>query len=58
MPRLARTDGLTDVQVEIVRAVREFVDKEIIPVANDLEHADEYPTQIVEACASWACSAW
>ncbi|HEY9412244.1 MAG TPA: acyl-CoA dehydrogenase family protein [Jiangellaceae bacterium] len=48
MPRLARTDGLTDVQVEIVRAVREFVDKEIIPVANDLEHADEYPTRIVE----------
>lgn len=48
MPRLARTDGLTEVQVEIVRAVREFVDKEIIPVANDLEHADEYPTRIVE----------
>ncbi|MGH8829158.1 MAG: acyl-CoA dehydrogenase family protein [Jiangellaceae bacterium] len=48
MPRLARTDGLTDVQTEIVRTVRAFVDKEIIPVANDLEHADEYPTQIVE----------
>lgn len=48
MPRLARTDGLTDVQVEIIRAVREFVDKEIIPVANDLEHADEYPTRIVD----------
>jgi alkylation response protein AidB-like acyl-CoA dehydrogenase len=28
--------------------VRDFVDKEIIPVATELEHKDEYPTQIVE----------
>jgi alkylation response protein AidB-like acyl-CoA dehydrogenase len=28
--------------------VRSFVEKEILPVATELEHADEYPTQIVE----------
>ena len=28
--------------------MREFVDEQIIPVATELEHADEYPTQIVE----------
>jgi len=48
MGRLALTDGLTDSQQEIVSLVREFVDAEVIPVANTLEHADEYPTKIVE----------
>jgi alkylation response protein AidB-like acyl-CoA dehydrogenase len=48
MERLARTEGLTDVQHDILATVRDFVDKEIIPVASDLEHKDEYPTQIVE----------
>ena len=28
--------------------MRRFVDEQILPVATDLEHADEYPTQIVE----------
>ncbi|WP_157157368.1 acyl-CoA dehydrogenase family protein [Diaminobutyricimonas sp. LJ205] len=49
MTRLVTTDGLTDVQEEILRTVRDFVDKEILPVANSLEHADEYPTEIIEA---------
>ena len=48
MGRLAQTDGLTDVQQEILAAVRDFVDNEIIPNAQRLEHADEYPTDIVE----------
>lgn len=48
MPRLCQTDGLTDVQTEIVKAVRQFVEEKIIPVATELEHADEYPTEIVE----------
>ena len=43
MARLAQTDGLTDIQQEILATVRDFVDKEIIPVATELEHADEYP---------------
>jgi alkylation response protein AidB-like acyl-CoA dehydrogenase len=49
MDRLAQTDGLTDVQQEILKTVREFVDEQIIPVATDLEHKDAYPDEIVEA---------
>src|ERR1700728_1896479 len=45
--RLTETDGLTDVQRDIIGAVREFVDTEILPVATQLDHADEYPDQIV-----------
>jgi len=48
MARLAQTPGLSDVQVSILETVREFVDKEIIPHAQRLEHADEYPTDIVD----------
>src|SRR2546421_4535894 len=47
MARLARTPGLTDVQQDILATVREFVGKEIIPHAQHLEHADEYPEEIV-----------
>lgn len=48
MARLVNTDGLTEEQQEILKVVRQFVEKEIIPVATELEHADEYPTEIVE----------
>ncbi|MGW0177676.1 acyl-CoA dehydrogenase family protein [Rhodococcus sp. NPDC003322] len=48
MTRLAQTPGLTDTQSEILATVRAFVDKEIIPHAQELEHADEYPQQIVD----------
>ncbi|MCD9154714.1 acyl-CoA dehydrogenase family protein [Aeromicrobium duanguangcaii] len=48
MGRLVSTEGLTEEQVEILKVVRQFVEKEIIPVATDLEHKDEYPTDIVE----------
>ncbi|KWW99288.1 acyl-CoA dehydrogenase [Carbonactinospora thermoautotrophica] len=48
MGRLQQTHGLTDVQEEILATVREFVDKEILPVATELEHRDEYPQAIVE----------
>src|SRR3954467_5223594 len=48
MGRLAQTEGLTDIQREILSRVREFVEKEILPVATELEHRDEYPTRIVE----------
>jgi alkylation response protein AidB-like acyl-CoA dehydrogenase len=46
--RLARTEGLTEVQQEILATVRDFVDREILPVATELEHADEYPYDIVK----------
>ncbi|KAA1373020.1 acyl-CoA dehydrogenase family protein [Aeromicrobium fastidiosum] len=48
MGRLVSTEGLTEDQVEILKLVRQFVEKEIIPVATELEHKDEYPTDIVE----------
>ena len=48
MARLAQTAGLTDVQREILATVRDFVDKEIIPHAQALEHADTYPSDIVD----------
>ena len=47
MNRLAHTDGLTDVQRDILAAVRQFVDAEILPYATELEHRDEYPSDIV-----------
>ena len=48
MSRLCRTEGLTDIQTEILRTIRDFVDNEILPVATELEHKDEYPVEIVE----------
>jgi alkylation response protein AidB-like acyl-CoA dehydrogenase len=48
MARLAQTPGLTDVQRDILATVREFVDKEIIPHAQRLEHGDIYPADIVD----------
>jgi alkylation response protein AidB-like acyl-CoA dehydrogenase len=48
MGRLAQTEGLTDVQREILAALHDFVEAEIIPNAQELEHADEYPSEIVE----------
>ena len=47
MAKLARTAGLTDVQTEILATVRSFVEKEIIPNAQELEHGDTYPEDIV-----------
>jgi len=48
MGRLCETEGLTDIQDEILKTVRQFVEEKIIPVATELEHKDEYPTEIVE----------
>ncbi|MET0236592.1 MAG: acyl-CoA dehydrogenase family protein [Kibdelosporangium sp.] len=48
MARLAQTAGLTDIQREILATVRSFVDKEVIPHAQELEHGDTYPADIVE----------
>lgn len=45
---LAQTVGLTDFQTEIIATVRRFVEKEIIPNAQELEHADTYPQTIVD----------
>ena len=39
--------ALTEEQEAIVAAVREFVDKEVVPVADELEHRDEFPEDVV-----------
>ena len=49
MSRLQRTEGLSEEQTELLKLVREFVDEQIIPVATELEHKDEYPQDIVDA---------
>ena len=51
MARLARAEGLTDIQREILATVHTFVEREILPVATELEHADEYPAEIVKGMA-------
>src|SRR5947209_15497173 len=48
MTKLAQTIGLTDVQSEIISTVRQFVEKEVIPNAPELERNDTYPQAIVE----------
>ncbi len=48
MTRLAQTADLTDIQREILSTVRSFVDREIIPHAQELEHGDIYPQEIVD----------
>ncbi|HVL65203.1 MAG TPA: acyl-CoA dehydrogenase family protein [Actinomycetota bacterium] len=39
---------LTDTQKAIIETVRDFVEKEVIPVADEMEHRDEFPDAIVE----------
>ncbi|WP_426244890.1 acyl-CoA dehydrogenase family protein [Nocardioides sp. LHG3406-4] len=48
MGRLCQTEGLSEDQTEILKAVRTFVNDQILPVATELEHADEYPQEIVD----------
>ena len=40
MGRIQTTDGLTEEQVDLLGLVKEFVDEQIIPVAQELEHND------------------
>ncbi|CAN5515374.1 acyl-CoA dehydrogenase family protein [soil metagenome] len=39
---------LSETQKAIVETVREFVNKEVVPVADEMEHRDEFPDAIVE----------
>jgi alkylation response protein AidB-like acyl-CoA dehydrogenase len=39
---------LTEDQKAIVKAVREFVEQEVYPIAEELEHRDEFPDKVVE----------
>jgi len=48
MTKLAQTVGLTETQTEIIATVRQFVNKEVIPNAPELERTDTYPQAIVD----------
>jgi alkylation response protein AidB-like acyl-CoA dehydrogenase len=39
---------LTAEQEEILRTLREFVDRDVLPVASELDHADEFPAGLVD----------
>ncbi|MGW4063077.1 acyl-CoA dehydrogenase family protein [Amycolatopsis sp. NPDC004747] len=41
-------DGLTEEEAAIVAVVRDFVDREVRPVARELDHTDTYPEALVE----------
>ena len=45
--RLTDTEGLSDLQRDILATVRDFVNAEVLPVATQLDHEDTYPDQIV-----------
>lgn len=36
-----------DVRAELIAIVRRFVERDVMPVASELEHADEYPADLV-----------
>ncbi len=42
-------DGADDVRQQIIETVRRFVANEVVPVAAELERADRFPADIVEA---------
>ena len=44
----AGVDGITDDQKAIVEMVRQFVDKQILPNAEEYDHEDKFPEPIVE----------
>jgi alkylation response protein AidB-like acyl-CoA dehydrogenase len=37
-----------EVRDELIATVRRFVERDVVPVASDLEHADEYPAALIE----------
>ncbi|HKD99295.1 MAG TPA: acyl-CoA dehydrogenase family protein, partial [Micromonosporaceae bacterium] len=42
------TASLTDDERAVIAVVRDFVDRDVRPVARDLEHANEYPERLIE----------
>jgi alkylation response protein AidB-like acyl-CoA dehydrogenase len=39
---------LSDEQRLVAKTIREFVDRDVMPIASDMEHRDEYPERLVE----------
>ena len=45
---MTATADLTTEQREVVSTVHSFVERDVVPVASELEHADQYPAELVE----------
>jgi isovaleryl-CoA dehydrogenase len=41
-------EGLTEEETAIVETVRDFVDRDVKPVAQELDHTNTYPTKLIE----------
>ena len=41
-------EGLSDEEREIVKLVREFVDRDVKPVVQELDHTNTYPEKLIE----------
>ncbi|WP_410617044.1 acyl-CoA dehydrogenase family protein [Amycolatopsis sp. lyj-109] len=41
-------DGLTEEEAAVVAVVRDFVDRDVRPVARELDHTDTYPEALIE----------
>ncbi|VXC36280.1 acyl-CoA dehydrogenase family protein [Nocardioides sp. AX2bis] len=42
-------DGLNEEELAIVELVRDFVDREVKPVAQELDHTNTYPAELIES---------
>ena len=51
MPRDHAADILDPIAKEVVNNVGVWVDKEVVPVASEFEHADEFPEPLVKGMA-------
>ena len=41
-------EGLPDEEREIVKVVRDFVDRDVKPVVRELDHSNTYPEKLIE----------
>ena len=57
MGRLAQTDGLIEFEQDILATVRDFTNREIIPVALNSSTGTSTRPRSSRGCASSACSA-
>src|SRR4029077_20256434 len=48
--------GLSDEQRLVAKTIREFVDRDVMPGARDMEHRDAYPERRVETMKSLGLS--
>src|SRR5438094_3923705 len=51
-PSMSHAFDLTEDQRLVQKTVREFVDRDVMPVASAMEHRDEYPEALVETMKS------